>query len=186
MIIFEFEISGTTVTTRALNGCVGCVSSSALYNLSTHGIMNVLPVHCLQKGRETPSTLLCKRPGRCWISTSSSARVSTQRARIPSGSLNVLDTWGCNDQSAGWLFDLANNAESTGVRKSQQEVHALWYITILRGIERTWKEGYRPFYTVNIVRQYSTYSNIWVVQIQNGRAAWIGKYKRRPLISDVD
>ena len=57
--------------------------SSARSNSSTHGVDAGLPQHCLQWGRETPSALQCKRPGRCSIEYENSDRVSIHRASMP-------------------------------------------------------------------------------------------------------
>jgi len=87
-LTWSAESSGVTTTHQTPKDSV---SSSARSSSSTHRTLVTLSRHCLQKGLETPSTLLCNRPGRCSMVKSYSARISTQRARIPSGRLNVCN-----------------------------------------------------------------------------------------------
>jgi len=46
----------------------GSVNSSARSSSSIQRVFGTFPSHCLQNGRETPSTLLWTSPGRCSIS----------------------------------------------------------------------------------------------------------------------
>jgi len=58
----SFEYSEENLRARTPRGAI---HSSALSNSSIQGVVKVLPIHCLQTGRETPSALQWARPGRC-------------------------------------------------------------------------------------------------------------------------